>query len=140
MDEQDYEYFKRMDEQTIASSNAVLRSLILVNGGAAVAVLAFVGSLAGNEKIEASEGLAALTYPLVWFGWGVAIAVASMILAYFTHYFTAAYAQAEPPAHKLPERLRAVFHFFGILTALGSLIFFLIGMYEVRGSVLAAFQ
>jgi hypothetical protein len=138
MNEQDYDYFKSMNEQTIATSNAVLRSLILINGGAAVAVLAFVGSIAGTDTFNVAGKVANLTTPLIWFGWGVAVAVLSMILAYFTHYFTAAYAQAEPPAHKLPGCLKTIFHLLGLLAAFGSLALFLVGMYEVRASVLTA--
>jgi hypothetical protein len=134
MNEQDYDFFKNINEQTIATSNTVLRSLILINGGAAVAVLAFVGGLVGNHSLHIADKVANLTTPLLWFGWGVA--AASMIFAYFTHYFTAAHAQAEPPAHEMPGAFKAISHVLGVLAALGSLTLFLVGMYEVRASVL----
>lgn len=140
MNDQDYDFFKSVNEQTIATSNAVLRSLILINGGAAVAVLAFVGSLAGNQALNITGKVGALTMPLVWFGWGVAVAVLSMIFAYFTHYATAAHTQAEPPAHKLPGTFQTIFHVIGVLTAFGSLALFLVGMYEVRASVVTVLR
>jgi len=136
MNEQDYDFFKSINEQTIATSNAVLRSLILINGGAAVAFLAFVGGLVGNQSLHVTDKVANLTTPLLWFGWGVTAAVVSMIFAYFTHYFTAAHAQAEPPAHQIPGAFKTIFHVLGVLAAFGSLTLFLVGMYEVRASVL----
>lgn len=136
MNEQDYEFFKSINEQAIATSNAVLRSLILINGGAAVAVLAFFGSLAGSHSLNITGKVADLTSPLLWFGWGVAAAVVSMILAYFTHYATAGHAQAGEETRRLYGGAKIVFHVLGVLAALGSLAFFVWGMYEVRASVL----
>jgi hypothetical protein len=135
MNDQDYDHFKSANEQAVASSNAVLRSLILINGGAAVAILAFIGSIFGRESVNITENVSAVTKPLLWFGWGVAIAVISMIFAYFTHYFTAWHSQATPPAHIWPGRFKVIFHLFAISSALVSLAFFVCGMYQVSSSV-----
>lgn len=136
MDDQNYDFFKHMNEQTIATSNAILRSLILINGGAAVAALAFFGNLAGNQSLNITGKVADLTRPLLWFGWGVAAAVVSMIFAYFTHYATTGHAQAEEKNRKVYGGIKGAFHVLGALAAIGSLAFFVYGMYEVRASVL----
>ncbi len=140
MNEQDYDFFKSINEQAVATSNSVLRSLILINGGAAVAALAFFGNLAGNQSLNITGKVADLTRPLLWFGWGVAAAVVSMILAYFTHYATAGHAQAAPDKRKVYAGVKRVFHLLGALAAFGSLAFFVCGMYEVRVSVLTVLQ
>lgn len=136
MDDQNYDFFKLMNEQTIAASNAVLRSLILINGGAAVAALAFFGNLAGNQSLNLTGKVADLTRPLLWFGWGVAAAVVSMIFAYFTHYATTGHSQAGDDTRNMYGFVKRVLHVIGALAAVGSLAFFICGMYEVRASVL----
>jgi len=134
MDEQNYGFFKTMNEQTISASNAVLRSLI--NGGAAVAVLAFFGNLAGNQTLNIKGNVADLTQPLLFFGWGVAFSVISMILAYCTHFMVTAHSVAAPEKEKRYACIKATFHILGVLTALASLACFVCGMYGVRASAL----
>lgn len=61
----------------IALSIEVLRSLILVNGGAAAGLLTFWGS-------KGAPGELALKLPLLTFAVGVALAVMAALLAYIT--------------------------------------------------------
>ena len=70
------------DKAAIESAQLALRMLMLINGGAAVALLAFA------EKMEAAYR-GAIADTLVWFASGVALAVAGIALAYFTNYFMA---------------------------------------------------
>ena len=45
----------KMNEAAIKSANSALRACLLINGGAAVSVLAFIGSLATKELIAVSQ-------------------------------------------------------------------------------------
>lgn len=136
-----YDFAKSVNEQAINSSNVILRTLIIIHGGAAVALLAFIGSIAGSEWFSPARNVAKLTMPLVWFGWGVVVTVVAMIFAYFTNYTTTGhtFAQIEDNqgAMKFYGVLKTIFHVIAVLAALGSLAIFLLGMYEVRSAIQA---
>lgn len=132
-----FEFAKSVNEQAINSSNVVMRSLLLINGGSAVALLAFVGSISSKEGIDFSQVILALSDPLLLFGWGVAIAVFAMMFAYFTNFSTVGHTFAE--AGSSEERRygawKTAFHVASVLAAFASLLLFLWGIYEVRGAV-----
>ena len=48
------------------SAVAALRAFILINGGAAAAVLAFVGGLVGQGKLKVDEHFAQISFSLAW--------------------------------------------------------------------------
>ena len=86
-------FVERIIEATFASANLALRTAVLVNGGAAVAMLAYVGSLNAKDA-------ALVAGSLIWFAWGVAAALAGMLLAYFTNFSNMRLAQS---FHKIWE-------------------------------------
>lgn len=63
-----------------------LKAFLLINGGSAVAILAFFGRLFSQERIESGVSIEPLISSLLWFAWGVAAAAAGMGLAYLTNY------------------------------------------------------
>lgn len=75
----------------VALSAATLKGLLLINGGAAVAMLGFVASIAG-QNTEAQSVVSDIAGPLLWFAWGVALAVFATGMAYGVMYLQAAYA------------------------------------------------
>ena len=58
---------------------------MLINGGAAVSVLAFIGGLAAQSRIKLDQ-LNMVANSLGWFAGGVAAAAAAMGFAYLTNY------------------------------------------------------
>ncbi|MDO9530727.1 MAG: hypothetical protein Q7O12_01140 [Deltaproteobacteria bacterium] len=66
----------------LAGQNA-LRSSLLINGGAAIALLAYIGKL----KIEASNQISALALPLLIFVIGVLVAAINSGLTYLSQWF-----------------------------------------------------
>lgn len=76
-----------------ALSAATLKGLLLINGGAAVAMLGFVASIAG-QSTEAQSLMSDIAGPLLWFAWGVALTVFATGMAYGVMYLQAAYAQS----------------------------------------------
>lgn len=73
------EFEKQTNEAAISSGQLALRTAVLINGGAAVSVLAFLGSLA-KDKLSDST-LSGVAGPLLWFASGVAVAAAGLGLA-----------------------------------------------------------
>ncbi|MFV0297153.1 MAG: hypothetical protein ACK5JT_13655 [Hyphomicrobiaceae bacterium] len=67
----------------IESATVAMRAMILVNGGAVIALLGFLAALEqGNgEDIQIS----ALVTPLEWFAWGVFYAVVTTAIAYLVN-------------------------------------------------------
>jgi len=139
-----YEFFYKVNDAVIRNADAALRAALLINGGAAVAVLAFIGALASKDRIHLSLGDVANS--LIWFGYGVSAAVAAMALSYFTNYLIGTHALSlvknwEPPYQKkgpwsnLWHCLAVIFHVFAIAAGTASLVVFIFGMYGVRSSI-----
>jgi hypothetical protein len=130
------ERFNHVNEAAIKGANLALLMVLLINGGAAIALLTFIRDLPANQK-------GAVAGTLVWFTWGVATAMLALAFAYFTNY---AMAQAEgsktwqdePPyvvdgtATASWYWLNGVFHIAAVIFGLGSLILFILGMLSVR--------
>jgi hypothetical protein len=60
-------------------------TVMLINGGAAVAVLAFIGALVREGGVSVKQ-VAGVSTSLLWFGGGVAAAAWALALAYATNY------------------------------------------------------
>ena len=135
---EDFDFAKSVNEKAIDSSNVVMRSLLAINGGSAVALLAFMGSLAGRSEIDFSAVIVALSYPLLLLGWGVAVCVVAMIFAYFTNYTTVghAFAQAGSIEVRIYGILKTICHLFAVAAVLGSLALFVWAIYEVRNAII----
>jgi hypothetical protein len=135
------EFHRYVNEAAINAANLALRMALLINGGAAIALLSFDGDLADPQK-------KAVAATLVWFAWGVLTSVAGIALAYFTNYCMAGvaysmkkngnppYVEDGPttPHWKLANR---IFHIAAVLVGVASLVLFLIGMMSVRAALLA---
>jgi hypothetical protein len=73
-----------MFRSVIESGKEALNASLLINGGAVIAVLSFLGTAVGKGASNAL-GLA-LTYPLLAFGSGVLLAALAFAARYFTQY------------------------------------------------------
>jgi hypothetical protein len=88
--------------------------LVLINGGAAIAILTFLGGVASKERIDfVKVGVVADT--LKWFAFGVALAVLGMAFAYLTNF--------------------AMFHIVAICAAIISLGLFVGGMFAASDAI-----
>jgi hypothetical protein len=59
--------------------------LIVINGGAAIAILTFLGGVASKEKIDFTK-VGAVADTIRYFATGVALALVGMVLSYFTNF------------------------------------------------------
>jgi hypothetical protein len=128
------EFQRSLNEAAVKGADAALRSVLLINGGAAVSVLAFIGGLAAQSRIKLDQ-LQAVAHSLVIFAFGVAAAVISMLFAYLTNLIAGDIERSlerltQPPfiapgKHTLRlERLK-----------IASLVLFLYGVFNVKDAI-----
>ena len=129
-------FARQINEAAINAANLTLRMVLLVNGGAAVALLTFIGSLPGEQK-------RAVAATLDWFAWGVAAALAGLACAYFTNHGLAVQERSKAFTDVPPyvidgantKRWRSVvlvFRVLAIIVGSASVLLFLVGMLSVR--------
>jgi hypothetical protein len=139
------EFHTYVNKEAILASSLTLRTLVIINGGAAISVLTFLGGVASKEKIDFDRvGVVAST--LKWFAFGVALAVAGMSLSYLTHFAMTGIASTQVKSWDHPfvvdgpktGRWRVAnqfLHVGAILAAIGSLALFLTGMFAASDAV-----
>ena len=139
------EFHLALSESAIKSSELTLRTAVLINGGAAISVLAFIGGPQGRIGISQLGGIADC---LILFALGVASATAGICFSYLTHYFTFAGQESnklsgEPPfvqsgpTTKWWKLSARVVYDLAILACLASLILFVMGMFDVKDAITA---
>jgi hypothetical protein len=132
-------FARQINEAAINAASLTLRMALLINGGAAVALLTFVGSLPAEQK-------RAVAATLDWFAWGVAAAVAGLACAYFTNHSLAVQERSKTFTDVPPyvidgantKRWRYVillFRVLAIIVGISSVVLFLVGMLSVRGAL-----
>lgn len=140
------ELINQTNEAAVTAGNHALRALILINGGAAITMLAFIGNLVTADEGRLVPKLSEITSPMLWFASGVATAALALGLSYFTNYCMAtAYGKRdllyEPPfiedttASKQWVTATIVFQIGAVIAGLASLILFIIGMVDVSDVV-----
>jgi hypothetical protein len=117
-------------------SQAGLRNLQFVNGGAMVALLTFIGN--GSDRIDENS----VFWSFVWFSFGLAVSLASYFAAYLSqsHYMNLAFHRAWDAQHRAEGSVtrfpadnyerngdRAIFASMGLASA--SLLAFVIGAF-----------
>jgi len=135
------EFFNHMNETAISASHIALRTVLLINGAAAIALLSFDGRLPASQA-------KAVAATLLWFALGVVASAVAMALTYFTHLSMAAVLASMTKTYEHPFVSRGpktsrrvlqkrVFHILAALAAIVSLALFVIGMLAVRAALLA---
>ncbi len=144
--DQNSQFTDKLNEATVKSGDAALRAALLINGGAAVSVLAFIGGMVSQNRIRVSQ-LADVAGSLMLFAYGVAFAVAGLALSYFTNYATVGhaasmtkhwehpYVRPNEPSTGRWARLKGFFHILAVVAGLLSLALFIFGMFDVRDAI-----
>lgn len=141
--DQENTFIHKLNDAAILTGNHTLRALIIINGGAAIALLAFIGHLISVQNGVFSKSLGELTAPLIWFAWGVALATVSMGFSYVTNYSYSSHASRKSKHYQAPYiretlsskrwlRFGFIFQIFAVLTAIVSIYLFVSGMVEIR--------
>ena len=79
---------QHMFEAAVEFAILAIRTLILVNGAAVIAVLTFVGQVWANDQHNGSAMAKILFWPLLFFLTGLILAVITCLLAYLTQMIT----------------------------------------------------
>jgi hypothetical protein len=121
-------YLKLASEAAVKYAESTVKAIMLINGGASVSVLAFIGGL--------------LTNSLMWFASGVLSAAIGAFLAYFAAYCGAAHEHNTSKTWTPPyvmetvisrrwNRREIIWRRAAILAGVLSLVFFVCGMISV---------
>jgi hypothetical protein len=120
----------------LKDANHTLRILLLLNGGAPIAVFAFMNALLKDGHID-SPGLTAMTASLGWFACGVASAALAVGFSYFANYCIVRNSSVQQASQRSQKWFAAAI-FFQVATAavaFTSLGLFLAGLSKVRSSI-----
>lgn len=133
------------NKAAVEAANVAIRSSILVNGGAAISVLTFVGSLAAQGRVATNQ-VNDVASSLLWFAGGVAAALTTAALAYIVNLLNADQLSTrkkvwnhpwveETPLSRRLNKLRISLQIFATLIGLVSIVFFVIGIFDVKYSI-----
>jgi hypothetical protein len=142
-------FFDQTNEAAIKISETALKTAILINGGAVISLLAFIGAFASKDRLNGLN-LKGIVDGLACFGTGVLLAAVGIGLAYVTHFLTAGWADShskedEPPfIRRGPStsawaHARNVAHVAAFLAGLGALGAFFWGLSIIKSSLLGLF-
>ena len=138
-------YARAMQKTVMKDAWGVIRNLILINGGAAISILTFVGALAARASTQPAQ-LSAISRGLVLFAVGVVAATVTAALSYLTNY---CYGEAtnwesrdnvHPYNHPTPRTRRftkfgRICHVVALLCVIVSLVCFVWGVIVVARAV-----
>lgn len=130
------------------SAMQALKSVLLINGGAAIALLAFVGSALTDDAQSMAIQPVKLVAAVTWFAWGVAAAVMAMAFTYGTLYCAAHRSHSWDRSWEYPYLVETKqtrrwlitgYWFEALAVAFGllALICFCIGIWAVKEAVIS---
>jgi hypothetical protein len=137
-------FIDQLQPHVIGDARAVIQLAALVNGGAAVALLTFVGGLIGRHD---SAQIASVAKGIMWFAGGVLSALLCAMAAYVTNYMIGEAARASTRVWQHPfvsatrkssilRWIALAFHATAIFLALASALAFVRGCVAVYHAVI----
>ena len=144
--EANHELVIKANDATIASGQLAIRTILLINGAAAIALLSFLGGLIGGGKLQLGFQMEPVTSPLVYFAWGVVFSAVSMGFGYMANYTAAGILQSFTSTWKHPylektdytkrwQTANVVVQVLSIGSALVALGAFVCGMIVARNAI-----
>ena len=138
------EFTRQNFQAAFQSGQIALRTVVLVNGGAAVAVLFFLGTIASKVSVAQISVVAA---SLIWFAAGITCGLLALTCAYLTNLYDAnvgaSLSQTWDYPYNQPGRYTHYFvrlsrfvHIVAIVAGTASVLFFLVGMWDVRAAII----
>jgi len=146
-------FVERLDTAAIKSSETALGACLVINGGAEIAVLSFIGGLASKDAISiGGSNFNSVADSLVPFAFGVIAAVAGMALSYLVHLLTVGHARSHIKVKELSKTgeiiwvrpgkktwiwgvFRTLGHAVAALAGVASVVLFVCGIFAVRDTV-----
>ena len=131
--------FDRQDralQAAIITGQASIRFTALINGVAAVAVLAVVVAIVVSRSSLAINQANALTSPLMLFAFGIACSGLAYACAYADRRLAAKHLASDiGPPYRNPEDYNRVFEALAVAAAVASVVLFLLGVNDVRSAL-----
>jgi hypothetical protein len=136
-----------INDSMIKSADAMIRNCLLISGGAAVAILAFMGAVIskdpGSHKI-----IGDIAGSLTYFAWGVVTSIVALGLAYIVHFLTYKHAPSQKKVWVHPyivpgkhtawwAGLKIGLHALAVAVAVVSAALFVMGLFAVKHAVTA---
>lgn len=118
-------HYLEMFRSVIQVGQSALKSIILINGGAAVSMLAFIGNLASKQRLS-TEAMTLLTGPMLFFAMGVLSGALGTGGTYLSQLF---YAQEK-------KKAGIFFHVVTIALVIMAYVFFAVGAFAAKGAVM----
>ena len=124
------ERFSRLEAASLQAAESGLKALLLLNGGACIAVLGFLASTASQENISITYAriFSGMVSSLVFFSTGAGLAVLTSFFAYLANQ---CYASALLNPERYEWSLGTLMNRLGIACALLSLAFFALGVFKI---------
>lgn len=137
---------KRLIDAATRDAQEAIKTALLINSGAAVAILAFISSLASKPNVALAD-LKPITNCLYWFASGVVAAGVTSAFAYLSnglysaHFFdqtkTWTYPYVEPnETSKRKQWWAQFFNWAGVILTSASLILFVVGVVMAARAIL----
>lgn len=124
--------FQAFSDKAVEASSSAIKGALLMNGGAAVAVLGVVSALLSKEALPPG-----ITDALMFFAYGVVLAVGSSAMSYLTHLATMFQIDAMLSRRwvKLSNCIKPVIHLVSIVVFLLSIAAFVFGSLSIKDSI-----
>ena len=120
-DTKDGDFPLHMFEAAVEFAITAIKTLVMVNGAAVIALLTFVGQVWANDQSNGSAMARVLFWPLLFFLTGLIMAVLTCLLAYITQMITTEHGRGVIPP--LSKKIRL----FAIATSVLSIMAFTAG-------------
>jgi hypothetical protein len=138
------EFTRQNYEAAFRSGQIALRTIVLVNGGAAVAVLFFLGSIATRVTVAQ---IAVVAHSLIWFAAGITCGLIALTSAYLTNLYDANIGTSVNQTWEYPftqpgrythyfVRMSRYAHMVAVAAGSVSILLFLIGVWDVRSAII----
>ena len=121
-------------QEAFEFAREAVRTLLAINGGGAVAVLAFYGQALAAVPGPGAALREALSGALGWFGWGTVAAASTTMAGYLTQYLWGRSYPSNALRMRWTKRA-AVPQLLGLLMAVLSFAFFLTGISDMRSAI-----
>jgi hypothetical protein len=139
-------FSEAVNEATIKAGEVAIKTLMLINGGAAVSVLAFIGGLVGQGRVTVKQ-MTDVSTSLLWFAGGVALAALALGFSYFANFGHVSLERSRIHTWQHPYIIdgpttnrwwwfRRSMICCAIAIALSSLVAFIVGIIDVRASII----
>lgn len=140
-----YQRTSKMAERAVQAGQVTVRTAVIVNGGAAISILAFIGGLVGQGRLSI-QNISTVADSLLWFAAGIVCGVGSLGSSYLAQYSDKWGLELKQTAWQAPYvrdtrgsiwwvRSALLMRITGIVTGVLSLAFFVAGMLNVHQAI-----